>query len=194
MMRHLIWICVLGCPFLSLGQSTKNIEATFYGLPINASRNKLKTQLILDSRFSEKPNSDTSLFLGYHNSYWRNLVQHNLPTAFKIDSATIELTWGYGMFTKQRKKGHDLTFIKLKYFVSEIAISNELAKYFWNRHKNISSDTFDITVGRKEDNNFSYGKQVKIKRKKYLPTLSILQQEYNNKVFVVLVEYERLGN
>lgn len=187
----LIWMFGVGIPMFTIGQSSI-LKSTFYDLPINASRKKIKTQIISDTRFAERPDSDTSFFSSFNQSYYGTItVDDSLP--FKIDSATIELTWGYGMFTKSKSKRHDLTFIKLNYFVADSATSHAFAAELWNRHKHLSSDTFDITVGRREDNNFSYGKKVCLKPKKHLPSLSILQQERNNNVFVVEVEYERFG-
>ena len=194
MKSYLLWLFLGVLPLFSAGQTTASLEETFYNLPINSSRDKIREQILSNNRFTETGKLDTS-FLGFNNNSYLGYVVHtNLPPTFKVDSATIELTWGYGMFTKPRSKGKNLTFIRLQYFVSDSLTSYALAKMLWDRHKSLSSDTFDVTVGLKEYNNFSYGKKVNLKRKQYLPSLSVLQQEYNNKVFVVRLEYERLGN
>lgn len=181
-------------PLFGFAQTTASLEETFYNLPITSSREKIREQLLTNNQFTETGKLDTSFFGFNNNSYLGFIVQNNLPSIFKVDSATIELTWGYGMFTKPKSKGKNLTFIRLQYFFSDSLTSSALAKLLWDRHKSISSDTFDVTVGRKEDNNFSYGKKVNLKQKKYLPTLSVMQQEFGDKVFAVRLEYERFGD
>lgn len=169
------------------------LKESFYNLPINSSRSKIKGQIISDMRFVDSEKLDTS-FLGFNNnSYLGRITKCDVPAAFKIDSASIELTWGYGM-GKPYTKGYSLTIIRLSYFVSDSITSATLANMFWDRHKSISSDTFEVTVGRKQDNNFSYGKKIKINRRKYLPTFSVLQQKYADKIFAVRLEYERFGD
>lgn len=193
MKSHLLCILLLGVYLVSSGQRTTSIEESFYGLSINSPRNKIKAQILVDSRFSDNKKLDTS-FLGFNNnSYYGDIISNNLPSTFAVDSATIELTWGYGMM-KPYKKGHSLSFLKLAYFVSDSLTSSTLAKMFWDKHKTMSSDTFQVTVGRKEDKNFCFGNKVKLKRKKYLPTLCVLQQELDNKSYVVRIEYERFGD
>ena len=89
---------LLSLPFFDLAQSYTGLNRIFYGLPINDSRLKIKTKLTSDERFLEKANSDSSFFDSYKNTYFGSIGRHSLPTQISIDSATIELTWGYGMF------------------------------------------------------------------------------------------------
>lgn len=194
MKRIILWLFFGSVPLCGITQKIVSLEESFYNLPINSSRKIIRSQLITDPRFKESGKLDTS-FLGFNNySFLGNIVQINLPSTFKVDSATIELTWGYGMLTKSKSKGRHLTFIKLEYFVPDSLSSSNLANLLWDRHKKITSDTFDVTVGRKEDNNYSYGKRLKISRRKYLPIFSVLQQKYSDGVFAIRIEYERYDN
>jgi len=190
---HLLWILFITFSSISNGQTKIKLTESFYNLPINSSRSKIKDQIISDKRFINTENLDTSLLLFNNNSYLGYITDYNLPTGFEIDSASIELTWGYGM-NKMHKRNHNLTFIRLTYFVTDSVTSSALANMFWNRHKSISSDTFEVTIGRTQDNNLSYGNKINIKSGKYLPTLSVLQQKYTDKTFAVKLEYERLGD
>lgn len=187
MKPHALWNLIFFLPLVGLGQSQADLITTFYDLPLNHSRLKIKKQIISDHRFSAIA-KDSSFNNSDGNLYSGNIIQHNLPSGFQIDSANIILTRGY------QDKNKKLTIIRLYYYVPNQTTSDSLMTWLWNKVKTISYDTSRANISN-NDTHFSEQEiRIKMKRRKYLPQVGIVQQVYSQKTFIVSIEYERSGN
>ena len=173
--------------------SINDLKSVFYDLPINKSRKEIISTLKKDHRFTEINIPDTATYISMLGESYSGVINKpNFPEICKgIDSAFIEITWGYSV--SKKKNGHT-TYLKLKYKFNNKMNADKAFDFYWYKIKNISKDTSEIGIGYRDKPGYLHGKQVYLKHKDRLRAVVVARNDDYENSPVIVIEYTRWGN
>jgi hypothetical protein len=174
--------------FNSNGQIPKEFGYWFYNLPIIENPDKVFDVVSKDARFISKSaaiETANTYNFGEH-TYWGRIVNVNLPDSLnKVDSSSVELTWG-NMFNIEQRKSRktysgNLKILRIEYFTRDSLIINRLYDIV---DKQLSQNFLQkgyIESGSKETTSWGTGIEIiYVNDKKHLQKLTILKNAYKN--------------
>lgn len=186
----LLFIQVL--PSLAFAQKKKEIIKTlFYNLSIDFPGQNLIQQLNNNRSFTKLSRLDSpSTAFGFNYIGYIHLKDFS-STLPKPERGIIKLTGSLG-YMVDSKKDYESSDLTIEYLFTNEELAEAYFSYVWDKIKSLSKDTSDAQFGFRDEEDFSYGKSIKLTKRKILPEIYLLKREFGDKLYVSLI-YRREG-
>ncbi len=180
-----------------MGQIPKEFNFWFYNLPIIENPEKVFDIVSKDNRFITKRAIDTLeyTYLGGH-TFWGQNLKLNLPdTLNRVDSSSIELTWGFltnaGQSKSSKAYSGNFKILRLEYFISDTLIIDKLFNLADQQLSKNSLKKYHTEAGEEGSTYFGKGKEITyVNNKKHLQKLTILKKTYSDKTKSLYLEFK----
>jgi len=164
-----------------------------YNIPTQLSSSQIRNYLLADERFENRQSNDTINSAFFEATYWGRILRIELPNSSKVDSSSIELTFGLGTVSVFNEKTKTYSgrykILNFEYFFSD---SMEISKLFdWAKKDfEIGASKIDFT---RYNSSTSYGDGVTItyinNRKKFRQ-IELFKTFYDNGTNGLLIKYQ----
>jgi hypothetical protein len=191
---YTLLLCIQVLPYFAHAQKKKEvIKSLFYNLPIDLRGEelikKIKENPFFNTFISSRP-PELSANLG--PIYYGKIDLENYPADLpKPESATLQVNGNQGYIVETEKDFYT-SDLKIEYLFTNEELAETYFSYAWDKIKSLSKDTSDAQFGFRDEEDYSYGKSIKLLKRKILPEIYILKRESGNKVYVSLI-YRREG-
>jgi hypothetical protein len=189
---YLLLLFVQLLPSAGFAQKKKEVIKTlFYNLPIDLTGQNLVQELNNNPTFTKLKSIDSSsTAFGYN--YLGSINLKDFPSSLKKpESATLKLTGSLG-YMVDSKKDYESSDLTVEYLFTSEELAETYFTYAWDKLKSLAKDTSDAQFGLRDEEDFSYGKSIKLIKRKMLPEIYVLKREFGNKMYVSII-YRREG-
>lgn len=178
-------------PTLGFAQKKKTLKTIFYNLSIDLPGKELIEQINNNSLFADLK-VETTPGSNFGFNYSGKIDIKDFPSTLpRPEMAILKLTGNLG-YMVETKKDYQSSDIIVEYLFANEESGESYFSQTWDKIKTLSKDTSDAQFGFKDEEDFSYGKSIKLTKRKMLPELYLLKREYGEKVYVSII-YRREG-